>query len=92
MYRWTHYFDCDGSEKTLNQCKIRSVRANRDTCVEVMNVKCYNETGELHETKNRTSLPSFLVLGNYNAMFKVATFSMYYPYGPGYPYTWRHTA
>ena len=63
MYRWIRYFDCDGSERTLNECKIRSVRENRDTCVDVMNVKCYNKTGEVHETRTRKSLPPLIGLG-----------------------------
>ena len=58
VYRWIYYFDCDGSERTLNECKIRSVRENRDTCVKVMNVKCYNKTGESQESRNQTSLPT----------------------------------
>ena len=80
VYRWIYYFDCDGSERTLNECKIRSVRENRDTCVKVMNVKCYNKTGESQESRNQTSLLFLSVLGFYDTMFEVAIFSMHYTY------------
>ena len=73
MNRWLYYFDCDGSERKLDECKIRSVRSNRDTCVGVMNVKCYNKTGQLYENKNQISLPLSLILALYNTMVNIAT-------------------